>query len=314
MKKLTAVLASVLMVISMSGCEDAKATISNGKEAIVTVGKQDVTKDDVYEVLNASLGAQVAITNSIKTVSSKEITDTEDIEKQAKEQLENLKSIYGDQFNEVLKQMNVTEEDYLNDYVIPAIKASELNKVYIDEHFDELIKQYEPIQATVLAFTSQEDANAALSGLKDGSITAIEAATKYDATTKGNSEIITLDSVNYDAVTLSSLRSLSEDDGWTSINSENGSTFYVMKVDSKDPNAFKDEFVTFVTSNPAFPNTVTEYYFKKYGFHVYDITLYNVIKAQQPKLLVQDVKDEPKKEASAKEETANETATPEEAK
>ena len=308
MKKLTAVLASVLMVISMSGCEDAKATISNPKEAILTIGSHDVTKNDVYEVLNASIGGQVAITNSIKTVTSKEITDTEELTNQAKEQLESLKSIYGDQFNEVLKQMNVTEEDYMNDFVIPAIKASELNKVYIDEHFDELIKQYDPIQATVLSFTSQEDANAALSGLKDGSITAIEAATKYDATSKGNSEIVTLDSVNYDAVTLSSLRALNEDDGWTSITSDNGSVFYVMKVDSKDPNAFKDEFVAFVSSNPSFPNTVTEYYFKKYGFHVYDITLYNVIKAQQPNLLVQDVKEEAPKATPATTEAPQEEA------
>ncbi len=292
MKKLVTALASFLLVFSLSGCEDAKANVSNPKEPILTVGSKTITKNDVNTVLSASIGSQVAVTNALKTVTSKEVEETEEIKNQAKSELENLKQIYGEGFETILKQMNTNEEDYMQDYILPMIKTHELNKIYVDENFDELVKQYDPMMVTVLSFANEEDANAALAGLNDGSLTPLEASEKYEATTRGNSEIVTLDTYKYDALTLAALRSMSESDGFTVVQDESGSMFNVVKVDSKDVASFKDEFVAFVSNNPAFTMEVNEYYFKKYNFHVYDITLYNALKQNQPNLLVQDIKEE----------------------
>ena len=76
----------------------------------------------------------------------------------------------------MLEAQGMTEDDYVNELLIPSLQSEKLVGKYIEEHFDEITAAYDPIQATVLTFTTEDDAKAALSALRDGSKDAATAA------------------------------------------------------------------------------------------------------------------------------------------
>ena len=70
-----------------------------------------------------------------------------------------------------------------------------------------------------------------------------------------------------------------------------GDTVYVIRVDDNDPDNFKDEAITKLTSINNISSDANTYFFKKYKFHIYDITIYNAISSDYPDYLVQNLKD-----------------------
>ena len=50
MKKILCFL-SFALLITLTGCTDVKTTITNGDEALITVGKTEITKDEIYTAL-----------------------------------------------------------------------------------------------------------------------------------------------------------------------------------------------------------------------------------------------------------------------
>ena len=70
-----------------------------------------------------------------------------------------------------------------------------------------------------------------------------------------------------------------------------GSKFYVVKVDDNDPNNFKDECISTLSSVTQVKSDSTTYFFKKYKFHVYDKTIYDALEKDYPDYLVQDMSD-----------------------
>ena len=54
-------------------------------------------------------------------------------------------------------------------------------------------------------------------------------------------------------------------------------SFYVIRLDSNDTEALKDDIITEIASYDTTSSDANTYFFKKYSFHVYDINLYNSI-------------------------------------
>ncbi len=284
------ILCAGLSILMLAGCKDATASLKDSSAAIMTVGSKTVTKGDVYNTLFYSIGSNTVQTNVMSTIAEQEIELTDDMKESAQSQIDVYRMMYGDQLDTFLKQMNITEEEYLNDYVIPDMRSAELVKKYTEENFDSLCSTYNPIKVIVLSFTSEEDASAALSSLKDGSATAAEAASANNSSSTGTEEIITIETLSYDSAALSVLRSASPDDGWAEVPSTDGATFYVLKVVSNTPSEFKEEALTTLSSIGEVNSESQEYYLRKYNFHVYDINLYNMLKNDAPEMLIQDYK------------------------
>lgn len=288
MKKSNLILASVMGLL-LAGCTDATAKLPDSSTALITIGKKDITKGDVYSLLNGGYGAQTAINNANKVIASNEIEVTDEMKETAQSTLDSYKSMYGDTFTSYLEQANMTEEDYINDYLIPSQQAEKLTSKYIEEEFDELCDSYKVVKATVLEFSSQDEANAALSALKDGSKTASEAASENNSTSSGTSTVYTLSSSDLNSTVRTVITSASPDDGWTMIPEDDGATYAVVKVDDNDPNNYKDEAITALSSEDNISSAATTYFFKKYNFHIYDKVVYDGVEANYPDNLVQDM-------------------------
>ena len=81
-----------------------------------------------------------------------------------------------------------------------------------------------------------------------------------------------------------------------------GSTYYALHIDENDPENFREEATETLVALSNVQNDAKTYYFRKYNFHIYDITIYNGVANAYPDCLVQDMPEETA-EATASAET-----------
>ena len=289
MKKTKLIMASALLV-GLCGCTDAQAKLKDSSTAVMAVGSQNITKGEIYTVLSSAYGANAVINDAVSRICAAEVEVTDEMRTEAEGSLESMKALYDDSFLNYLESSGMSEEDYLNEVILPGLQADELPKRYIDENYDSLVEKYHPVLATVLDFTSEEDANKALSALRDGSKNAEEAAVDCNSTSSGLPAVYTIEDTTYDAVVTGIIRNSSPDDGWAMVTGTDGA-FHILHVDNNDPATMKEAVTEKLAGLSAVSTDVMTYYFKKYGFHVYDKPLYDELKENYPGYLVQDIKD-----------------------
>ena len=212
------------------------------------------------------------------------------MQKEAEQSLANYKSMYGDTFASYMKNNNLDEESYLKEYLIPSLQAKELTKKYIDENFDSLVDTYKPVKATVLTFTAQADADAALADLKGGNTDFAAVSTAHNGTGTPVSQIYTTESSDLDALVRTIITSNKPSDPWTESPASDGAKFYVIKVDENDASKIKDDVDTALQKINQVSADASTYFFKKHNFHIYDKTIYDSVKDKYPDILVQDMK------------------------
>jgi len=295
-EKVLTIAAAAGCCVTLSGCSDASARLSDSKTVLFKIGDTSVTKGEVYSTMMTMSGASTCINNATNTIAKKEVEVTDDITNQAKSTLDTYKSMYGDSFASYLKQAGMDEDSYLNDYLVPSLLASKMTDKYVKSHFENLCKAYKPFKATILAFTSEDDLNAAKAEL-DAGTDAATAASSHNSSSTGASTLYTNESTDIDSYVRTAISALTPDDGWQEVKSSDGATFNLVRVDADDPDDFKDEAVEALANISEVSSASTSYYFKKHKFHIYDITLYNGIKADYSDYLVQD--DESSAKASA---------------
>lgn len=282
------ILVSACALALLAGCSDASAKVANGSETVMTVGTQTFTKADVYSMMLNSVGGDEVYNDTMAYISEQEVEVTDEMKEEAKNMIDFYNMLYGSQFSEYLKTSGMSEDEYLENVVIPSQRQEALPKKYIEEHFDELVATYDPIQVIVLSFTAEEDAKNALTALKDGSLTAAEAASQNNSSSAGTEEVVTNSSMTYDSAVMSVIRSGTVDDGWVEVPSSDGATFYLVNIVSKTPADFKDAAITALAGITAVTSAANDHYLRTYNFHVYDINIYNSLKENHPELLIQD--------------------------
>ena len=157
MKKTKLLMASALLV-GLCGCTDAQAKLKDSSTAVMSVGSQNITKGEIFSVLSSAYGANAVINDAVSRICAAEVEITDEMRTEAEGSLESMKALYGDSFQNYLESSGMSEEDYINEVILPGLQADKLPKRYIDENYDELAEKYHPVQATVLDFTSEEDA------------------------------------------------------------------------------------------------------------------------------------------------------------
>lgn len=299
MKRNHLILASLLLIAPLAGCSDAQAKLNDSKTVLFSVGKESVTKGQLYSLMNATAGASTAIADANKAICAKEIKVTDDMKTSSQSTLDNYKTMYGDSFTEYLDSAGMNEEDYMNDQLIPSLQAEKLTSKYIEENWKNVKKLYKPVKATILEFTSDDDAKAALSELNDGSASATDAAANHNSSSSGSSEIYTIESSDVDSMVRTVLTSMKPDDGWKEVPASSGGNYYLVHVDDNDADNFKDEATDTLSSIDQVSKDSTTYFFKKYNFHVYDKTIYDALASDYPDYLVQDMNASASPSASA---------------
>lgn len=142
MKKKIVLISAILMsVLLVSGCGNAK--LKNGEEVVFSVNGKNVTADAFYKDLRDKYGSAIMIDMIDRKILDVVYKDDNEIETQAKNQLETLKSQYGDTWEETLKSAGYnSEKELLKEFVLSYQRNKAIEDYIKDNITDEEIKNY----------------------------------------------------------------------------------------------------------------------------------------------------------------------------
>lgn len=294
MKKVLTIIG--ILALLLVGCSDATATISDGKEALFTIGKYSFTKKDLYdEMMNADQAA-IIIETATNAILAKEVETTQEIKDKAQEQFDDYKKDLGEDFMESIKSLGCNTEEEFLELCINNQKHTQLYKDYIQAHYDDLYAQYAPFTAKIMFFDGNqavqealENAQKALEELNAGkTFEDVSKNYKCDETkAKETIYLATDSSLDYNLLTW--VNDQTTPTTSQVITNKAGNGYYIVRITNKsNREQIKDQFVEKLISLTEFTNKVDQEYFKKYGFTVYDIDVYNIIKNNYPTYLVQE--------------------------
>ena len=278
MKKL---IVSVLALVLLAGCTSGQAKLTDGSEVLISVNGQNVTKNQVFNVMLESNGANQVIGDALEFIADQEIEVTEQMTQDAQSSIDMQKMIYGDNFEVMLKNAGYTSaEDYINKVLMPNLKIDALITKYINNNFETIATTYKPRQIQVMTFKEEETAINALNAVLAGT-DFVTVGTENKSSTDPSVKVATIKSTYPLDVKIFIEQSI---DGTISevMFDEDSSTYYIVKIISTDPNAFQDEAAKALLAIADIEEEALSYYLNQYDFQVYDEMLYNTIKANYP--------------------------------
>ena len=280
-----------LSVLMVAGCGTSSTTIPDASESLFTVGDTTVTKGDTYQSLKIAYGPGIAIDEVNKQIYEKEVPVDDEIKQSAQSTLDMYKQMTG--FAEQLEANGyASEQDYLDQILIPGVQAQELRKKYFTEAKDEIIADFDPVLAVIIQTDSEDNANKALDALKEG-VDAGKVGAQYasaDATYTGLEQIITTKTTDLPDALHNAILDAGKDgvldQVFTNDTSTDDKVYYVASVVSTDYDANLSKIQSALASDTQITSDVQVFYLKKYGFEVHDQYIFDYLKAMTPQYLV----------------------------
>ena len=298
MKKIVLLLLSAVMCLTLAGCKDAVANVSNPKETILKVGKTTITKADLYQSMLADDSANTVINKALEMIANAEIETTDEIKEEAQatyddyqQQIESM----GSDFEETIKGYGFpTLEDFMN-WCITQAKTAKLADNYIEEQWTALVEENKPVKAKMIFVDGSAgldealaDAKAALEKIKAGSSFDDVSAEYSDRASLATETLYVRSDSSLDYNVLQFLLAATSPTLSDVITNKDTTGYYIVQVTNTNVEQIKDDFITKLKAGTDFTETVNKSYFQKHNFRIYDIDLYNTVKSVYPNYLVQD--------------------------
>ncbi|MBR0230054.1 MAG: peptidylprolyl isomerase [Erysipelotrichaceae bacterium] len=291
---------ALLLVLSLSvlsGCKDATANISDASTALFTIGKTKVTKGYLYAKMTTDDAANTIISKILGMIATDEVETTDEIRKSAedlytnyKEQIEKNKQ----DFEETIKSYGYASLDEFMDFCVESAKTTALVDKYIDENWEDILKEYAPVKARIISISAASDLDAAKKKAAEvfDKINAGEdfatIAEEYSETKEYAKETLYTNKSSIDQSIKDFFKTVNAPKISETITSQNEKTLYIVQVTNINAEQLKSDFVDYLKNNTDFSNTVYSYFCKKHNVKFYDIDVYNLIKNNYPAFLVQD--------------------------
>lgn len=140
-KKIMLVCTLIMSIFIVSGCGNAK--LKNGEEIVFSVNGKNISADSFYRELRNKYGSAIMIDMIDKKILDVVYKDDKDIETQAKNQLETLKTQYANDWEKTLKSAGYDNENDLYEYFVLSYQRNKAVEDYIEDKVtEEEIKNY----------------------------------------------------------------------------------------------------------------------------------------------------------------------------
>lgn len=281
MKKLLIIL-SLVLLCACSG-SNMYSYPENGNEVLFKGPKNvSYTKNDLYKVLKLTSDSE--ITNNIlhNIALTYDEINLEDIEKEAQEFVDTYVEMG---YESYIISYYGSLEAYKNSY-IESLIIHELSHIYVEENFDVLLSEYSPVKMQVASFSDLEHAQACLNDVNNGS-TFDMAAVNNNSLTTAESQIYTdkdttlayevkqyVNTAN--GVGVSDIITHTDVTTAADGSSSESNTYYVVNLQSRNVEEFKDEFIHIVGEQTQ-TETIQNYFFGQHEVKFYDQDLYELM-------------------------------------
>lgn len=280
---------TVLFVIALlSGCSSSNHySYPSEGDTVLFSGPNNVTytKNDLYKSLKVA--AKDAISSDILDNIALELDgiDLEAIEADADELIETYKSLG---YEAYIISSYGSVEAYRKSYV-SSMLLSELSKEYVRQNYDTLSVDKKPVKMQVASFANMEDAQKCIDDTKIGS-TFDMAAVNNNAASAPVSNVYTDDDTSLafevkeylnstNATGLSGIITNTATTQGADGNTVETNTYYVLNVESRDPNEFKEDFIDLLAATTS-TDTVKEHFLSTHDIKFFDQDLYELMSAE----------------------------------
>lgn len=289
MKKL---LVSLLALLMLAGCSDARAMISTDEE-IFSVGNEKVTSKRLFDVMKLSDGGMTVVKSAQNKI-TENVAD-EDVKAEADKRLEEIKEVFGDQLEERLKQSGYESVDaFMSQTVYPELKMTHLLKEKMVTDFEALTTENAPRKARILQLENQEKADEALEKIKAGE-NFDDIAKDYKATGSpydGSAKVHLLKSVQYPQEVADALKNATEPTLSGVLSDASDDSKYIVQIIEIDASRYQDETIEAFVGSKDIVNKYLAQLFVDNGFKIYDKDVYDAVAEKFPQYLnIQKEKD-----------------------
>ncbi|CAH2761678.1 peptidylprolyl isomerase [Erysipelothrix amsterdamensis] len=289
MKKL---LVSLLALLMLAGCSDARAMISTDEE-IFSVGNEKVTSKRLFDVMKQSDGGMTVVKSAQNKI-TENVAD-EDVKAEADKRLEEIKEVFGDQLEERLKQSGYESVDaFMSQTVYPELKMTHLLKEKMITDFEALTTENAPRKARILQLENQEKADEALEKIKAGE-NFDDVAKDYKVTGSpydGSAKVHLLKSVQYPQEVADALKNATEPTLSGVLSDASDESKYIVQIIEIDASRYQDETIEAFVGSKDIVNKYLAQLFVDNGFKIYDKDVYDAVAEKFPQYLnIQKEKD-----------------------
>ena len=282
MKKALGIIMVLLALCACAG-KDNQTKISYGSDVIFT-GPDNVsfTKQQVYDAIKA-VDADLIANDILEHIAKKNSSiNLEELNKEVDELVEMYVSMGYESY--IVSQYGSIE--FFKEYYLSQLLVNELGKVYVIENYDKLLSEDSPVKMQMATFDNLEDAEKCIADVNAGSTFDMAAInnnstnTPQSAVYSDSDETLAYDVKEYlnstDTTGLSSIITYT-----TSVVNEEGNTvdkntYYVLNIESRNAEDFKDEYIELLASNQDV-NTVKNYFLETHEISFHDQDIYKLM-------------------------------------
>ncbi len=288
MKKYIILTLAILSVFLFTGCSDATADISDKNTTLFTIGNTKYTTGDLYDDMLDDDSGNAIVNMAMRLIAEAEIETTDEITEAAQElydsYVETMEESF-DSFLEGIQYYGYEDEEEFMEYCVSVSKAEALLDLYVDENWDDLMEEYQPIMARIMFFdasslgtdAARENAQAALDAVAAGESFATVAEEYSDDTDLAEETLYFRSSADLDDNVLEYLLTCTTTGLSDIITNEDSDGYYIVQVTNINYSQMKDDIVAELEDDDDFSDSVYRYYFQKHEFTIYDIDVYNDI-------------------------------------
>ena len=278
MKKIIIVLFALLL---LAGCSNNNhySYLSDGDDVLFTGPNTTYTKNDLYKSLKLSNTSGISSDILDQIAMGLEGIDMEQINADADSLIETYQSMG---YESYIIASYGSVEAYRKSYV-SSLLLNELSKEYVKLDFDHLVEEKKPVKMQVASFASLEDAEKCIEDVKGGS-TFDMAAVNNNADSAPVSSVYTDDDTTL-AFEVKDYLNSNENTGPSSVivnttttqgtdgTAVENNTYYVLNVESRDVEEFKDDVITLLASEVS-ADDVKDYFLSSHKIEFFDQDLY----------------------------------------
>ncbi|MBQ1567900.1 MAG: hypothetical protein IIZ80_08450, partial [Erysipelotrichaceae bacterium] len=179
--------------------------------------------------------------------------------------------------------------DAFREYYLSQLLVNELSKVYVLENYDRLVSEDTPVKMQMAIFAEQADAEKCIADVNSGSTFDMAAVNNNSTNTPQSNvysdadETLAYDVKEYlnstDTLGLSSIITSTNSTVGADGTSVETSTYYVLNIESRNADDFKDEYVEMMAARQELA-TVKNYFLEKHEISFYDQDLYKLMSAE----------------------------------